>query len=150
MIKSVQLAIIQAFTALWEIKFEHMVVILNFRQKMKKNNNIHNVCIKSWNHDTQMIIPFNISERESLKSMFMETLSNIVLLQTWTAFWKTNWVYFSFANHYLKMDLIHTWWIYLFAFIFWQKFKITTICSNFISQRAVKAWIIANCIDFII
>jgi hypothetical protein len=30
----------------------------------------------------QMIIPFNISERESLKSLFMEKLSNIVLLQT--------------------------------------------------------------------
>ena len=26
----------------------------------------------------------------------------------------------------------------------------TAICSNFISQRAVKAWIIAICIDFII
>ena len=26
----------------------------------------------------------------------------------------------------------------------------TAICSNCISQRAVKAWIIANCIDFVI
>jgi hypothetical protein len=119
-------------------------------EKMKKKKNIHNVCIKSWNHDTQMIIPFNISERESLKSFFMEKLSKIVLLQTWTDFWKTTWVYWSFANHYLKMDLIHTWRILLFTFIYRQKFKITTICSNFTSQRAVKTWIIANCIEFII
>jgi hypothetical protein len=47
MIKSVQLSIIQAFTALWEIKFEHMAVILSFCQKMKMYNNIHYKYIKS-------------------------------------------------------------------------------------------------------
>ena len=47
-------------------------------------------------------------------------------------------------------DLIQTWWILLFLFMLGWKFKMSPICSNFISQRAVKAWIIANCIDFII
>ena len=107
MIKSTHLAIIQPFTALWKIQVDQMVVILNFCQKMKKNDNIHHVCIKSWYYDMQMIIPFNISERESLKSFVMANLGNIVLLQTLIAIWKTNWVYFSFANHYIKMDLIH-------------------------------------------
>jgi hypothetical protein len=32
--------------AILDIKFEQMVVILNFRQKMKTNNIIHHVCIK--------------------------------------------------------------------------------------------------------
>jgi hypothetical protein len=107
MIESIQLAIIQAFTALWEINFEHMMVILNFHQNIKKNYNIHHVCIKSRNLNTQMIILFNRSEKESLKSSFMEKLSNIELLQTLIAFWKTNWVYWSFANHDFKTDLIH-------------------------------------------
>jgi hypothetical protein len=40
MIKSIQLAIIQAFTAPWEIQFEQMVVILDFHQKMNNNDNI--------------------------------------------------------------------------------------------------------------
>ena len=47
MIKSIQLAIIQAFTAPWEIKFVQMVLILDFRQKMEKNDNIHHACTKS-------------------------------------------------------------------------------------------------------
>jgi hypothetical protein len=47
MIRSIQLAIIQAFTAPWEIKFEEMVVILNFHQQMDKNDNIDHVFIKS-------------------------------------------------------------------------------------------------------
>ena len=47
MIKSIQLAIIQAFTAPLEIKFEEMMVILNFRQQMKNNDKSHHVCIKS-------------------------------------------------------------------------------------------------------
>ena len=51
--KTIQLAIIQAFTDLGEIKFEQMVVILNVSQKMKNNKNIHYKCIKSilFNHD---------------------------------------------------------------------------------------------------
>ena len=52
MVKSIQLAIIQAFTAPWEIKFEQMVVILNFCQQMENNDNIHHECTysvcKSW------------------------------------------------------------------------------------------------------
>ena len=47
MIRSIQLAIIQAFTAPWEINFEEMVVILKFHQKMEKNDNIHHTFIKS-------------------------------------------------------------------------------------------------------
>jgi hypothetical protein len=47
MIISIQLAIIQAFTVLWDMKFEQMVVIFSiFCQKMKTNNNNHQVCIK--------------------------------------------------------------------------------------------------------
>ena len=37
----------QSFTAPWEIKFEQMVVIFDFRQKMKYNENIYHVFIKS-------------------------------------------------------------------------------------------------------
>ena len=44
MIKSIQLAIIQAFTASWEMKFEQMVVILDFHWKTENNENIHNAC----------------------------------------------------------------------------------------------------------
>ena len=47
MIKAIQLAMIQAFTAPCEIKFEQMVVILDFCQKMEKNDNIHHACTKS-------------------------------------------------------------------------------------------------------
>ena len=88
--------------------------------------------------------------RESLKSWFVKKLSIILLIQTLLAFGKTNKVYWPFAKHDLQMDLIHAWWILTFFSIFWWKSKMTTICSNFISQGAVKAWIIANCIDFII
>ena len=80
MINSIWLAIIHAFTALWEIKFEQMVVFLNFCQKMNFNDN---ECKK-------------------------------IILKSWT------------------------------------KLKITAICSIFIFQSAVKAWIIANYIDFTI
>ena len=38
----------------------------------------------------------------------------------------------------------------LIRFVCVPKFKMTIIWSNLISQRAVKAWIIANCIEFII
>ena len=47
MIQSIRLAIIQAFTAPWEIKFEKNVFILNVHQKMNNNDNIQHVCIKS-------------------------------------------------------------------------------------------------------
>ena len=39
MTKSIQLAIIQAFTALWEMKFEKMVVIWNSVSVDEKNEN---------------------------------------------------------------------------------------------------------------
>ena len=35
MLKSIQLAIIQAFTALWKIQIKQKVVILNFHQREK-------------------------------------------------------------------------------------------------------------------
>jgi hypothetical protein len=38
---------------------------------------------------------------------------------------------------------------YLFTSSLDEKFKMTTISSNFIFQRAVKAWIIANCVVLI-
>ena len=47
MIKSIQLAIIQAFTALWKLNIELMVVILNPHQRTKRKVNICHVCIKS-------------------------------------------------------------------------------------------------------
>ena len=46
MIRSIQLAIIQAFTASWGMKFEQMVVILDFHWKTENNENIHNTCTK--------------------------------------------------------------------------------------------------------
>ena len=76
-------------------------------------------------------------------------LINFLLLQTLIAFWKTNWLYWSFDNQ----DLKWIWYIHDKHFHFsasFDKFKMTTICSNFIFQRAVKAWIIANCLDFTI
>ena len=36
MVKSIQLAIIQAFIVLWGLKFEQMVVIRNLFRKIKK------------------------------------------------------------------------------------------------------------------
>jgi hypothetical protein len=94
----------------------------------------------------------------SLHSIFQNKFEIMVYGKTkyyftspdFNSFWKTYWVYWSFVNHDLQMDLMHVWWILSFFFIFWRKFKMITICSNFISQRDVKAWIIANCIDFII
>ena len=62
MIKSINLAIFQAFTAACKIKFELMVIILNFLQKSKKNDNIYCVCIKAIFYK-QTIIPFNISDK---------------------------------------------------------------------------------------
>ena len=50
----------------------------------------------------------------------------------------------------LLINLIHLWCIYSLLSSSDTKFQITAICSNLISQRAVKAWIIANCIDFVI
>jgi hypothetical protein len=46
-IKSIQLAFIQAFTAPGEMKFEEMVVYLKFHQKMNNNDKSYHVCIKS-------------------------------------------------------------------------------------------------------
>ena len=46
MIKSIQLAIIQAFTASWGTEFEQMVVILDFHWKTENNENIHNTYTK--------------------------------------------------------------------------------------------------------
>ena len=43
--ESIQFAVIQAFFL--KDKFEQMVVMLIFRQRMKKNDNIYHVCIKS-------------------------------------------------------------------------------------------------------
>ena len=82
MTKLIQLAIILAFTALWEKKFVQMVVIWNFVSELNINENMY-------------IFIFHLS---------------------------------------LSTD---------------TEFQRTTICSNFISQSAVKAWIIANCIDFV-
>ena len=52
MIQSIQLDGIQAFTALWKMKIEQMVIILNFYQKIKTNDNIlyvnNKAIIKSW------------------------------------------------------------------------------------------------------
>jgi hypothetical protein len=119
-----------------------------FREKMRRMIIfIMFVSNQSLNHDTQMIIPFNISEKQSLKSWFMEKLSNIVLLQTLIAFWKTNWEYWSFANHDLKMDLIHTWWMFFIILNILTKIQNN---HHLLSQRAIKVWIIAYCIDFMI
>ena len=46
-LKSIQLAIIQDLTASWGIKFEQMVILLDFLQKMDKNHNIHHACTES-------------------------------------------------------------------------------------------------------
>ena len=148
MIRSIQLAIIQAFTAPWKIKFEEMVAILNFRQKMEKNDNIHHVFIKSiWKscwanvQYTQLVFQKAIEDcRCKIILCFSINHDSKFLLIYWMGW--------SFAYHDLMMDFIHTWWILSLLFIFCWKFKMTTISSNFISQGAVKAWIIANCIDF--
>ena len=79
MTKSIQLAIILAFNAFWEMKFVTMVVIWDFVSELNMDSFISNL---SSSTDTE--------------------------------------------------------------------FQMTTICSNFFSQSAVKAWIIANCIDFVI
>ena len=149
MIKSTQLAIIQAFTAPWEITFEEMVVILNFHQKIDKNDNINHVFITSickWYSNvqyTQLVfkIAIEVWRSKTILSFAINHDFNFFLIY---------WMEGSFAYHDLMMDLIHTWWLLSLLFIFWWKFKMTSISSNFISHGAVKVWIIANCIDFII
>ena len=71
---SIQLSIILAFTALWEMKFVQMVVIWNFVSELNINGNMY-------------IFIFHLSSSTD------------------------------------------------------TEFQMTTICSNFISQSAVKAWI---------
>ena len=83
MTTSIQLAIILAFTALWEMKIVQMVVIWNFLSELSINGNMY-----------------------------------------------------IFISHYSSSD--------------YTEFQMTAICPIFISQSAVKAWIIANCIDFVI
>jgi hypothetical protein len=39
---------------------------------------------------------------------------------------------------------------YWFTISFGEKFKMTTVSSHFMFQRAVKAWMIANCVFLII
>jgi hypothetical protein len=62
MIQSKQLAIILAFTAFWEIKIEQMVLIWDFRQMMKNNDNIISCVYKIHllNQDKQMVTPLII------------------------------------------------------------------------------------------
>ena len=47
MLKSIQFAIIQASTALWQIQIEQIVIILNFCQRMKRQDNIWHASIQS-------------------------------------------------------------------------------------------------------
>ena len=110
MLKSIQLAIIQAFTALWKLKIELMVVILNPHQRTKRKVNICHVCIqpifKSWYANDKCIQYI----KRKFEIMGYAKLSNFfVLLQTIQAFWKTHLLYGTFSNQDLKMDLIHTW-----------------------------------------
>jgi hypothetical protein len=139
MIRSIQLAIIQAFKALWEMKFEEMVAILNFHQKMKKNDNIHHVFIKSlWKswlanvQYTQLVFQKTIKVRRSKIILCFSINHDFKLFLIY-------WMEWAFAYHDLMMDLVHTWWILSLLFICWWQFKMTTISSNFISQGAVKA-----------
>ena len=46
------------------------------------------------------------------------------------------------------MDRMHTWQMFSFLLILWKDFKMTAISLIFSFQRAVKAWIIANCLYF--
>ena len=65
MTKSIQLAIFQAFIALWEIIFEKMVAIWNFvseDEDILVYIYIINVSKPSLNLYDQIIIPINISE----------------------------------------------------------------------------------------
>ena len=47
MMKSIQLPIIEVFTALWGMKIEQMVVILNFASKDEDDLQCSSSCIKS-------------------------------------------------------------------------------------------------------
>ena len=59
MIKSTQLC---RLSSSLRDKFEQIVVISDFRQKMKNNDNIMCVPNLTLNHYKQMVDPFNISE----------------------------------------------------------------------------------------
>ena len=117
LIKSTQLAIIQAFTAPWEITFEEMVVILNFHQKIDKNDNINHVFITSickWYSNvqyTQLVfkIAIEVWRSKTILSFAINHDFNFFLIY---------WMEGSFAYHDLMMDLIHTWWILSLLFIF--------------------------------
>ena len=121
MIKSSQLAIIQAFTALWKIKFEQMVVISNCRQKMKNEDNIYLVCIKCifncweandhsisfiskvWNHH---LLKYYLSE--SCKSLNNSQVSSFYHIRLWIgdfSSYKVVWKQNSFSQLFFWLTL---------------------------------------------
>ena len=149
MLESLQLAIVLAFTALWMIKFKQIVVILNFCQSVERNDNIFHVCIHFTLKSGQVNDLMHSKHQKMFEIMGYQNLVCIVhlLLQTLMALWKNIWCCGSFTNEDLNMDLINI-LEYMVDFLHTLiKFKMTTICSNFIVQRAVKARTIANCID---
>ena len=144
------MAIIHAFTALWEIKFEQMTVILNFCQKMNDNDNeCKKIILKSWTKLKITAICSIFIFQRAVKAWIIANYIDFTILaiiQAFTALWK---IKIEQMTVILSLIMIFLQSLSL-QFIFGQTFKMTTICSNFISQRAIKAWIIANCIDFII
>ena len=64
------------------------------------------------------------------------------------AFWKNNWWYSTFVIKDLKMDFINIREYMFYVLHPLMRFKMAVICSIFFVQRAAKAYIIANFIDF--
>ena len=93
LIQSTQLAIIQAFPALWKIKFEQMVVILNCWQHLINEDNINHVWIKCI---------FNSCEANN------HSIQHIC--EVWNHLsWKTKWIIFFLKLVFLKNYLIILW-----------------------------------------
>ena len=142
-----QLAIIQACTALWKIQIEQMVVILNFRQRMQRKVNIY-VCIqpifKSWSANDQCIQYIKIK----FEIMGSAKLSTFFTSPNYKSFLKDLFIIWDICLSWFKNGSDTNMSKITFLFILWLKFKMTTISSIFISQGGVKSLIKANCFEF--
>ena len=84
-LKSIQLAAIQGFTALWKTKNEQIVVVLNFCQLIKMNGN--NCYVNSGLTDGNFLQKslHKIKYTHAMKCMIKST--QLAIIQAFTALW---------------------------------------------------------------
>ena len=122
---------------------------LNFCVRRQRSIKLYltNVCMSSFNFDNQKFILLKISL--SFKSCAMDNQVSFWFILYYIIFWKTNLIYNSSIFNKSFKIMISLGYIISFILSSGPKFRMTTICSNFICQSAVKARIIANCLYFV-